>query len=136
MGEGPGQTAAAARANSSLAGRNATRKRESGWRTAEGIRNQVVPRTNASIDLCVAGDGKGTLPARRQVTHDRDEEGKRKERRGKRRCGLFVLIHRRGRAKCVLLPFPRFVPKVLIWQCVFSRWVVSSSAPVFGCLPA
>lgn len=74
MGEGPGQTAAAARANSSLAGRNATRKRESGWRTTEGIRNQVVPRTNAPIDLCVAGDGKGTLPARRQVTPDRDEE--------------------------------------------------------------
>lgn len=92
MDEGPGQAAAAARANSSLAGRNATRKRESGWRTTEGIRNQVVPRTNAPIDLCVAGDGKGTLPARRQVTHDRDEEGKRKEGRGKRRCGLFVCL--------------------------------------------
>jgi hypothetical protein len=65
---GPGQAAAAARAKSSLAEREGHARERARARgpTAEGIRNQVVPRTNAQIDLLRAwGSGKGTRPARR-----------------------------------------------------------------------
>lgn len=98
----------------------ATRERERarGGPTAEGIRNQVVPRTNAQIDLLRAwGSGKGTRPARRLWPANAMRKTERRERRGKGRGGLFVCFDtaQEGAPK-VLSPFPRFVLEVLIWQ--------------------
>lgn len=94
-----------------VAGRK-KRPRAGGGRTAEGIRNQVVPRTNAQIDFIRAwGFWEGDAAGAAAVTRARDEgNGKERDtRKGTRRFGcLFRYTTREGAPK-VLLRFPRFV---------------------------
>ena len=109
-GEGPGEGLGRRRARQVVAGRK-KRPRESACargRITEGIRNQVVPRTNAQIDLYVPGVlGRGR--GRRGGCDPRPRrKGERDEERDEAVCLFVLILHERARQRCCCLSLVSF----------------------------